>query len=333
MEAMVCPIKYPIPAPGPITAGPAAMPTPIMVTSPLACSNASVGITSANTSIPAPFASRLTLSTYFCLLLVVPEHRQFDVNLREYSEYVSLQNCHEDLEPIEHHGQGHRNYRHGRAEIEDEPEKHVDDEVPGQDVGVEPHPDRQGLGELAQDLDAPHERNHDRLERQSRGREALEVRSSPVAPEPLVLGEDERKQREHQRERDVRGDRIGIGNQPDQVQREDEHEERERVREPLLPLFPDLATEVAPEPGDLLYHDLISAEPILEQAASDEQRQERHGGPDPQEPDGLADGDVYGPDVQWHVPGMLGSLERVEDLFPQLILADLGQTYPQTFPL
>src|SRR5829696_8037346 len=103
MEAMVCPIRYPIPAPGPMTAVPAAMPTPIMVTSPLACSNASMGGISANTSIPTPFASRLTLLT--CLeFLVVAEHCQLDIDLREYSENVSLQNGHKDLEPVEHHG-------------------------------------------------------------------------------------------------------------------------------------------------------------------------------------------------------------------------------------
>src|ERR687894_202792 len=155
IEAIVCPIRYPIPAPGPMTAVPAAMPTPIMVTSPLACNNASIGTIIASTSIPAPSASRLTLSTYL-LLLVITEHRQLDVNLREYSEYVGLQNGHEDLEPVEHHGQRYRDRRdeagHGQAatEVQDQAEEHVDDEVPRQDVGVEPHPEREGLGELSE---------------------------------------------------------------------------------------------------------------------------------------------------------------------------------------
>src|SRR5829696_5686774 len=170
-----------------------------------------MGIISANVSIPTPFASRLTLLTYSRLLMVLTEHGQFDVNLREYSEYVSLQDGHEDLERIEHYGQGHGDYRNDRAEIEDEPEEHVDYEVPCQDVGVEPHPEREGLGELAKNFDAPHERDHENLGRQPRRREALEVHASAVAPEPLELRQDEREERERQRERDVRGDRIGVG--------------------------------------------------------------------------------------------------------------------------
>src|SRR5215212_170008 len=313
MEAMVCPMRYPIPAPGPMTAVPAAMPTPIMVTSPLACSNANAGIISANTSILAPFASRPALSTC-SLLLVVAEHCQLDVDLREYSEYISLQYGHEDLEPVEHYGQGHGYYRDDRTEVEDQAKEHVDYEVPSQDVGVEPHSERERLGELAKYLDAPHERNHDELERQAWGREALEVSPRAVAPEPLILREDEREQREDQRERDVRRDGISVGYEPDQVQRKDEDEERECVGEPLLPLFPDLPAEVASEPVDLLDDDLVSARPVPEQPAADEQDQERHGGPDPKKPDGLVDRDVYGPDVQRYVPGVLRGLEGVQNL-------------------
>src|SRR5215210_3428473 len=123
---------------------------------------------------------------------MVTEHCQLDIDLREYSEYVSLQYGHEDLEPVEHHGQWHGDYRDERAEVKDQAKEHVDDEVPRQDVGVEPHAEREGLGKFAKHLDAPHERHHQELERQAWGRETLEIRPRAVAPEPLVLREDER---------------------------------------------------------------------------------------------------------------------------------------------
>src|SRR5919107_25946 len=300
-----------------MTAVPAAMPTPIMVTSPLACSNANAGIISANTSILAPFASRLALSTC-SLLLVVAEHCQLDVDLREYSEYISLQYGHEDLEPVEHNRKWYGDERYERAEVQDQAKEHVDDQVPGQDVGVEPHPEREGLGELTEHLDAPHKRNHDELERQPGGREALEIRPSAVAPEAFVLGEDEREQRKDQRERDVGGDGVSVWYQPDQVQGKDKNEERERVRKPLLPLLPYLSAEVTPEAVHFLDDNLVRTWPVFEQATAYEQRQERHGRPDPQKPDGLVDRDVHGPYVQRYVPGVLRSLESVQDLLYQI---------------
>src|SRR5215210_8254908 len=202
-----------------------------------------MGVISANVSIPTPFASRLTLLTYSRLLMVLAEHGQFDVNLGEYSEYVSLQDGHEDLECIEHHGQGHGDYRDDGTEVQDEPEEDVDDQVPSQDVGIQPHPERERLGELAENFGSPHERHHDRLERQPWRREALEIGPCAVAPEALVLGEDEREQREHQRKRDVRGDGVGIGYEPHQIKHQDEHEEGEGVREPLPTLLSYLAAE------------------------------------------------------------------------------------------
>src|SRR5215210_7420552 len=126
--------------------------------------------------------------------MVLTEHGQLDVNLGEYSEYISLQDGYKDLECIEHHGQGHGDNRHDGTEVQDEPEEHVDDQVPSQDVGIQPHPEGEGLGELAENLDAPHERDHHNLERQPWGREALEIRPCAIAPEALVLGEDEREQ-------------------------------------------------------------------------------------------------------------------------------------------
>src|SRR5829696_1379255 len=261
--------------------------------------------------------------------MVLAEHGQLDVNLGEYSEYVSLQDGHKDLESIKHYGQGYGDYRDDGTEVQDEPEEDVDDQVPSQDVGIQPHPERERLGELAENFDSPHERHHDRLERQPWRREALEIGPRAVAPEALVLGEDEREQRQHQRKRDVRGDGVGIGDEPHQVEHEDEHEEGEGVREPLSSLLPDLPAEVAPETVDLLDDHLVGAWPVLEQPAAHEQDQERHGRPDPQEPDTLADRDVYRPYVHRYVPGVPGGLERVQDLLSQFVLAYLRQSTGQ----
>src|SRR5215203_3045232 len=144
--------------------------------------------------------------------MVLAEHGQLDVNLGEYSEYISLQDGHKDLECIEHYGQGYGDYRDDSTEVQDEPEEDVDDQVPSQYVGIQSHAERERLGELAEDFDSPHERHHERLERQPWRREALEIGPCAVAPEALVLGEDEREQRENQGKRDVRGDGVGIGN-------------------------------------------------------------------------------------------------------------------------
>src|SRR5215211_7873352 len=261
--------------------------------------------------------------------MVLAKHGQLDVNLGEYSEYVSLQDGYEDLECVEHHGQWHGDYRDDGTEVQDEPEEDVDDQVPGQDVGIKSHPEREGLGELAENFDPPHERHHEDLGRQPRRREALEIGPRAVTPEALVLGEDEREQREHQCKRDVGGDWIRIGDEPHKVEHEDEHEEGECVRKPLLPLLPDLPAEVAPETVDLLDDHLVGAWPVLEQPGAHEQDQKRHCSPDPQEPDALVDRDVYRPYVQRYLPGVPGGLERVQDLLSQLVLAYLRQSTGQ----
>src|SRR5215210_3209084 len=116
---------------------------------------------------PSSYSFRLSADSLDFLrpLVILTEHCQLDVNLREYSEYISLQNGDKDLEGIEHYCQGHGDYRDKSSEVQDEAEEDVDDQVPRQDVGVESHTEREGLGELPEYLDAPHERHHDHLER------------------------------------------------------------------------------------------------------------------------------------------------------------------------
>ena len=70
--------------------------------------------------------------------MVLAEHCQFDVNLREYSENVRLQDRHKDLEKVERHLQRHGDYSHKTTEVQDKAQEDKDDEMSGQDVGVEP---------------------------------------------------------------------------------------------------------------------------------------------------------------------------------------------------
>src|SRR5215212_1777515 len=192
MLAMVWPIRYPMPAPAPMVPAPAAMPTPVA----FPCSNASTTFATSITtvaSIPTPPFFRSTddkllrerlpapLLLFFCLLLLPRVQRQLYVDLREYSEYVSLYYRDKDLKRVDHHRHGHVDDRQGGIEEQDKAEEDEDDQVPRQDVGVEPHPQRQRLGdELLEGLDNEHERGHDRLGRHIRGHEATEVRSHAV---------------------------------------------------------------------------------------------------------------------------------------------------------
>src|SRR5215211_3625126 len=254
----------------------------------------------------------------------IAEHRQLYINLSEYSEYVSLQDRDEDLESEEHHRRGHADDRHKGPEVQDEAEKDEDDQVARQNVGVEPQRERERLGELLEELDEPHERDHDRLPRQTRGHEALEVRPGAVAPEAFVLGKEERQDRERQGEGDVARHRVTVRGETDDVEHQQEDEERERVGEPLPPLLAHLPAEVvAAEAVDLFDDHLVRSRPVLEDPARDEQDEERNEGPDPQEPDGLVYGDVDRTEMQRDHPGVPGTLPGMEDLLPYLLLGQL----------
>src|SRR5215210_2942351 len=188
-------------------------------------------------------SSLLFLLTLRPRLVILAEHCQLDVNLREYSENVSLKDRYEDLEREEDNRGGDGDHGHKRPEVQDEAEEDEDDQVPRQYVGVEPHPKRKRLGELLHELDERHERDHDRLERQARRYHALEVPHQPVAPHALELGQEERQERERQREGDAARHGVAVREEPDEVEHEQEDEERERVREPLSALLVDLPAQ------------------------------------------------------------------------------------------
>src|SRR3712207_323129 len=80
------------------------------------------------------------------------------VDLRQDSENVGLKHGDKYLEPIEHYREGHRDDRHGGPEVQDQPEEDEDDQVPSQDVGVEPQPKREGLTELLYEVQEPKDR-------------------------------------------------------------------------------------------------------------------------------------------------------------------------------
>src|SRR5215210_103441 len=148
-----------------MTAVPAATPIPTYLSpSVLPCSSANASM------LPAPL--------YFLFLrplVILAEHCKLYVDLREYSEYVRLEDGDEDLEGEEDYRRGHGDDRHERSEIQDEAQEDEDDQVPRQNVRVEPQSERERPGELLENLDEPHERDHDRPERQTGGHEALEV--------------------------------------------------------------------------------------------------------------------------------------------------------------
>src|SRR5919199_486242 len=313
MLAMVWPIRYPMPMPGAPTPA-AARPTPTSLNASVLCSSAKVS------TYAAPLLFRQQP-----LVLLFGVDCQLDIDLREYSEYVSLKDRHKDLERVEHDRYGHGDDRGQGPEVKDKAEEDEDDKVPRQDVGVESQSERERPGELLQDLGEEHERDHDGLGRKTRGDEALEVRYHPVAPEALILGEDEGQDRQRGREGDVARHRVGAREQPDQVERQQEDEDGERVGHPLPPLLAQLpAQELAPEAVDLLHDDLVGAGPILEKPAPDEQHQECDRRPDPHKPDDLVYGEVQRSDVYGDDPGMLGRLPGVQDLMAQLLL-----TYPR----
>src|SRR5918995_1801303 len=257
-------------------------------------------------------------------LVLLAEHCQLDVNLREYSENVGLQDRDEDLEREEHDRGCHGDHSHKRPEVQDEAEEDEDDQVPRQNVGVESHPERQRLGELLHDLDERHERDHDRLGRQTRRHQTLDVRPQPVAPHALELGQKKGQEREGERKRDAARHGVAVREEPDDIKHQQKDEERERVGEPLPALLGDLTAEVvAAEAVELLHDDLVHAGPVLEVPGTHEHDEERYRSPYKQEPDTLIDRDVYRPQVQRDDPFVLGALPGVEDLVSYLLLAQL----------
>src|SRR5215210_3728341 len=188
-----------------MTAVPAATPIPTYLSpSVLPCSSANASM------LPAPL--------YFLFLrplVILAEHCKLYVDLREYSEYVRLEDGDEDLEGEEDYRRGHGDDRHERSEIQDEAQEDEDDQVPRQNVRVESQSERE------------------RLERQTGGHEALEVPYRAVAPEALELGEDEGEGGQRQRERDVARHRVAVREKADEVEHQQKDEDRERVREPL----------------------------------------------------------------------------------------------------
>src|SRR5215213_2874682 len=173
-------------------------------------------------------SSLLFLLTLKPRLVLLAEHCQLDVNLREYSENVSLKDRDEDLEREEYNRGGDGDHGHERPEVQDEAEEDEDDQVPRQYVGVEPHPQRERLGELLHELDESHERDHDRLGRQARRHEALQIPEQPVAPHALELRQDKGQQRKRQREGYAARHGVAAREQPHDVEHQYKDEERER---------------------------------------------------------------------------------------------------------
>src|SRR3712207_6088331 len=85
------------------------------------------------------------------------------------------------------------------------------------------------------------------------------------------------------------------------------------------------AHAVASEGVNLLHDHLVSTGAFLQSAGTDEHDQERQGGADPQEHDGLGYGDIYAEEREVH-DGVLPRLPGMDDLLPQLRTLHLQQS-------
>src|SRR5919202_1421388 len=173
MDCWRCRIWSRMPPPGPMTAVPAATPTPTSLSS--CWSSANICTKSSSDNISCSFLSALFFFPHRRpSVLLVGVHCQLYVDLREYREYVGLDDRYEDLERIENYRHGHGDERHDGAEVQDKTEEDEDDQVPRQDVGIESHSQGERLGdELLEGFDEKHERDHDHLERHTGGHKGL----------------------------------------------------------------------------------------------------------------------------------------------------------------
>src|SRR5919199_1137669 len=131
MLEMYWPNRDPMPTPAPMVPAPAAMPNPMLLSSVCKSMNAATWpSTNDNASM---YLSPFCLF-YFPyrqpLVLLVGVYCQLNVDLRQYSENVSLDYRDEDLERIEHHRQRYGDQSHEGPEIQNEAQEQEDDYVP-----------------------------------------------------------------------------------------------------------------------------------------------------------------------------------------------------------
>src|SRR4051794_2457366 len=186
------------------------------------------------------------------LLLVGFGDRAAEIDRGQGGEDERLEGRHEtDLEQVE--DQAEREQEDADAGESEQDRKAAgheqDDQVPGEHVGEQTHGERDDPHHVRQQLEDEDEARHGAGD--ARGDEALEVAADALDADALGRVREEHDQREHQRDRDVRGRRIdGEGrdlqaeqrellvrrrqrDEPDQVREPDEQEERPEEGEPL----------------------------------------------------------------------------------------------------
>ena len=140
------------------------------------------------------------------------------------------------------------------AEHGDEAREHEQRDMAGQHVGEQTHAMGDRPRQERQHLDE-HDQRQD-VDRDALGHEQVEE-VQPVLPEAVDDDGEEHQQRQRGGDDDVAHHRELVGNEPDDVRHQDEHEQREHQREELHPALADgvaygVGDELIGEFGDRL---------------------------------------------------------------------------------
>jgi hypothetical protein len=149
--------------------------------------------------------------------------RVAQVQAAEDRENVGLQRGHDEFEPIERDIDGERQETE-QPERHGEPGKHRHHRVAGHHVGKEPDAQADRPRQVGDDLD----RHQDRRHHNGRpGGEEEGEKMHPVLDERDDRHQQEYKNRQRKGDDDLTGEGEGIGDQPDQIAEQHEHEDRE----------------------------------------------------------------------------------------------------------
>ncbi len=180
------------------------------------------------------------------------------------------------------------------------------DQVPGDGVAEKPDRQRQRVEELTHHVDYegdPVQGHGQSLRHPGRQKPGPHVATCAMAMETLVLGHHEDHDGQAEGDVDVRRGCIGLqcdwlGDQPDQVGGQDEHEEGEDQVVVLATLLPDLAAQVTGgESDERLCERLHRVRLFAQTSAHDEEEQEDDNRRDPEVDHHVGDGEVERTDL------------------------------------
>ena len=140
--------------------------------------------------------------------------------------------------------------------------------MPGQDVGVEPHGERERFGELRDPLDKEHEGTMMGLAGMPGGTNASTYPTGPLRLMPTTwVIPNVNSARTRVNEMLLVTGKL-LGTRPSKLKTSKKMKQAQRVREPLPTLLAHLAADaIAPEAVELLHDDLVGPRPLLQDAA------------------------------------------------------------------